>query len=122
MILLNTVLLALESDGMSASYAAALEKTSTALTYLFVVEFALKLLALGAVKYFSSAFNTFDAVVVTISLFEAMASGGGSGVSALRSLRTFRVFRSLRVLRVFKAFRCAAFSLFDEQFPAALRS
>lgn len=55
---------------MSAGYSRGLDCASTALTWLFVAEVALKLLGLGVWGYFSDAFNAFDLLVVALGLLE----------------------------------------------------
>lgn len=104
-IVVNSILLALESADMSQERATMLETANIFFTWLFFIEFALKLVAMGAIQYFSSIINILDATVVIISVVETVFSGASSGISALRSLKTFRVLKSLRVLRVVRAFR-----------------
>ena len=48
-------------------------------------------------KFRKDSFNTFDSVIVFISLIELMIGGeGGGGISALRSFRIMRLFKLLR--------------------------
>lgn len=52
--------------------------------------------ALGPRKYFESAFNRFDCVVIFGSLFEIIWThwkGGSFGLSVLRALRLLRIFK-----------------------------
>lgn len=63
---------------------------------LFMTEMFIKMYALGPRIYFESAFNRFDCVVITGSIFEVIWSGlkGGSfGLSVLRALRLLRIFK-----------------------------
>ena len=83
-ILLNTLVLAMEYDGMSSAYASGLS-----------AELAVKLLGLGIEEYFRDAFNTFDALVVLISLVELLLADSGS----LSALRSFRILRVLKLIR-----------------------
>lgn len=115
LILVNTVVLAMDQHPMDAELNDTLEDINLVLTLAFTVEMVLKLLALGAREYVRDMFNTFDAIIVIISLTEivlaaAAASGdtsgqeSGGGISALRTFRLFRVFKlaknwvSLRML------------------------
>lgn len=104
-IIVNSILLAMESADMSPERAHSLELANVFFTWLFAVEFVLRLLALGVQGYFASLANSFDAAVVIISMVELLALGSKSSVSALRSLKTFRVLKSFRVLRVLRAFK-----------------
>jgi Ion transport protein len=114
-IIVNSIFLALESADMSPGLSKTLEGANVFFTWLFAVEFALQLSALGAKRYFKSLSNMFDAVVVTVSIVELLGSGAASGMSALRSLKTFRVLKSLRVLRVVRTFKyLRALSLITE--------
>ncbi|XP_042894573.2 voltage-dependent calcium channel type A subunit alpha-1 [Parasteatoda tepidariorum] len=63
---------------------------------LFISEMLLKVYALGARIYFESAFNRFDCVVISGSIFEVVWSsvrGGSFGLSVLRALRLLRIFK-----------------------------
>ncbi|CAB4055192.1 CACNA1B [Lepeophtheirus salmonis] len=64
----------------------------------FVFEMCIRLYALGPFIYFSSAFNRFDCVVITGSIFEVLwvnlqPRAGSFGLSGLRALRLLRVFK-----------------------------
>ena len=70
------------------------------LTYVFIIEMALKIPALGPFKYASDPFNLFDAFIVTVSIVEIVMAAtsddkeaGPSGMSALRTFRLFRIFK-----------------------------
>lgn len=63
---------------------------------LFMMEMFIKMYALGPRKYFESAFNRFDCVVICGSLFEIIWThwkGGSFGLSVLRALRLLRIFK-----------------------------
>lgn len=56
----------------------------------------MKMYALGATKYFESAFNRFDCVVICGSIFEVIWSAikkDSFGLSVLRALRLLRIFK-----------------------------
>ena len=64
----------------------------------FVFEMWIRLYALGPFIYFSSAFNRFDCMVITGSIFEVFwvnlkPRQGSFGLSGLRALRLLRVFK-----------------------------
>ena len=102
-ILLNTLVLAIEYDGMSAAYESSISAVNVALTAAFAAELLLKLLGLGIEEYFQDAFNAFDALVVVISLVELLLSDSGS-LSALRSFRILRVLKLIRSWRTLQKF------------------
>lgn len=63
---------------------------------LFMLEMFVKMYALGPRIYFESAFNRFDCVVISGSIFEVIWSevkGGSFGLSVLRALRLLRIFK-----------------------------
>ena len=64
----------------------------------FIFEMLIRMYALGAYKYFGSAFNKFDTVVITGSVFEVFwvhfkPRANAFGLSGLRALRLLRVFK-----------------------------
>jgi hypothetical protein len=104
-IVVNAVMLGMDSATISPKRAHTLEVANVFFTWLFAAEFALRLVALGVQGYFGSVANSFDALVVIISVVELLSLDGKSGLSALRSLKAFRVLKSFRVLRVLRAFK-----------------
>lgn len=61
-----------------------------------MTEMSLKLYAIGPQKYFVSAFNRFDCIVIGASLFEIIwthFTGDSFGLSVLRALRLLRIFK-----------------------------
>lgn len=63
---------------------------------LFLCEMFIKMYALGPRIYFESAFNRFDCVVISGSIFEVIWSqikSGSFGLSVLRALRLLRIFK-----------------------------
>ena len=63
---------------------------------LFISEMLIKVYALGPRIYFESAFNRFDCVVISGSIFEVIWSelkSGSFGFSVLRALRLLRIFK-----------------------------
>ena len=111
LIFLNTVTLSADKYPTTTGYDHALEATNFVLTILFTIEMVMKLIGLGARGYVRDPFNTFDGVIVFISLVELMvaspafmlsqedqaaAGGGGGAVSAFRTFRLFRLFKLAR--------------------------
>jgi voltage-gated sodium channel len=92
-ILFNAVVLGLEtSPAAMAAWGPVLLLLDAACLAVFVAELALKLYALGG-RFFRSAWNVFDLVVVGVSLAPV-----SEGVSVLRALRVLRVLRLISVL------------------------
>lgn len=61
-----------------------------------MTEMTLKLYAIGPRKYFVSAFNRFDCIVIAASLFEIIWTyfkDDSFGLSVLRALRLLRIFK-----------------------------
>ncbi|KAK9823801.1 hypothetical protein WJX72_005586 [[Myrmecia] bisecta] len=100
---INTVLLAMDYDGMSPAYALVLKYANLVLTCMFTSELGIKLFALGFLEYIADNFNTFDMVVVTVSWVDLLLDLFAGGQS--RQLSGLRVLRAFRVLRLFKLFK-----------------
>lgn len=101
-ILLNTLTLAMEYDGMSDSYATALERTNLAFTAVFMLEMILKITAFGVVLYVQDRMNWLDAAIVIISAIE-LGLNSGDGKSRFTVLRALRVFRILKLVRTWES-------------------
>jgi len=111
LILLNTVVLAVDHYPMDENLARDLEVVNFSLTLAFAVEMILKLVGLGPWLYAQDAFNLFDAVIVLASLTEVIVvppgfltpaeddNGPGARQSAVSALRTFRLFRVFALAR-----------------------
>lgn len=94
-ILLNTVILAVQFRGMGDRLETTLTNLNYALLSVFVVEMLLKVLAFGTLGYVNDRFNVFDAVIVLAGLVEV-----GFGNSSLAVARAFRLLRVLRATRL----------------------
>ncbi|MEO1316630.1 MAG: ion transporter [Pseudomonadota bacterium] len=91
-ILLNAVVLGLETSGNAMAVAGGLlVGIDTLCLAIFVVEIALKLVAQGW-RFFTRGWNLFDFVIVGLSLVPS-----GAGLSVLRALRILRVLRLITV-------------------------
>ncbi len=102
-IVFNAVLLGLEtSDGIMNLFGPLILALDKACLAIFVVELALKLVALGP-RFFRNGWNLFDFVIVAVSLVPAAQS-----FSVLRALRILRVLRIIsaapRLQRVVEGF------------------
>jgi hypothetical protein len=130
-VLLNTVVMAMESYGLSKDDKFYLEAANSVFTWIFIVEMSTKLLAIGVSKYCDEGMNLLDGGVVLLSIVELSMSGGGepccetrdecfdfpnrepcredgeeaagSDLAAFRTIRIFRTFRVLRVARLLRA-------------------
>ena len=98
LILVNTLVLAMEYDGMPKTYGDTLATINLVLTIAFIVEMVFKVLGLGPRKYVQDSFNIFDAVVVIMSIVELAMANSGS----LSALRSFRILRVLKLVRSWK--------------------
>ena len=106
-VLINTVVMAMDSYDIDAQTEADLVFMNDIFTWIFIVEMTIKLLARGPKKYANEPMNLLDGGVVTLSIVEVVltASGGASGAGSLQAFRTVRVFRTFRVLRVTRVLR-----------------
>ena len=73
-ILLNTLVLMMEYEGMSSTYEDSLEVTNIVLTFSFIFEMAVKIIGLGCAGYFHDRFNCFDFFIVCTSIIELLVS------------------------------------------------
>ncbi|MGP1275537.1 MAG: ion transporter [Caulobacterales bacterium] len=96
LILVNAVLLGLETYDLPAGLAAALSITDKVIVYIFAAEIVLKLAVLR-LAFFRSGWNWFDFIVVAISLIPA--AGPFAVLRALRVLRLFRLFSMVPEMR-----------------------
>ena len=106
-VLINTVVMAMDSYDIDAKTAADLEFLNNIFTWIFIVEMFIKLMAIGPSKYAANKMNLLDGGVVLLSIVEIVmaAAGGGGGGGNLQAFRTVRVFRTFRVLRVTRVLR-----------------
>lgn len=106
-VLMNTVVMGMESYDIDAQTKADLEFLNLIFTWIFIVELVIKLLAIGPRKYAANVMNLLDGAVVMLSIVEMVmaALGGGGGAGNLQAFRTVRVFRTFRVLRVTRVLR-----------------
>ena len=105
-VLLNTITLSIDHYGIEPEVQMILKISNDYFTIIFIIEMALKLLAVGVKKYCDDRMNYLDGSVVILSILEILSEelAKGEGVSlssfkTIRMLRTFRVFRIARLLR-----------------------
>ena len=101
LIVINTIVMAAEFDGMPDVMFTAFDAINYILTAAFAVEMVLKITALGPGGYRKDPMNVFDGVIVVLSIVEiivtlASGSGGGGMFSVLRAFRLLRVFKLAR--------------------------
>ncbi|XP_049820303.1 voltage-dependent calcium channel type A subunit alpha-1 isoform X2 [Aethina tumida] len=96
LVFFNTFCVAVEYHGQPQWLSDFLYYAEYVFLGLFMSEMFIKMYALGPRIYFESAFNRFDCVVISGSIFEVIWSevkGGSFGLSVLRALRLLRIFK-----------------------------
>ena len=110
MIFLNSLVLAMTDYGDRENltdYNKTLESISIIFSYIFTLEFILKVIAMGFVvhkkSYLRDPWNGIDFLVVLSGLTEIFAGGKGGG--SVRALRVLRVLRPLKSINAFPKMR-----------------
>ena len=108
LVAINVLLMCLAYEGMPSTMANLLDQAIRLITYIFIAEMALKLLAVGCGAYWSDFWNRQDGIIVTVSIAEIVSEildndGSMQQLSFLRVLRLQRVLRMLRLLRSFNS-------------------
>ena len=84
------------------SWANFVEQLGEMVTYIFIVEMALKLIGLGCHGYWSDGWNQLDGIIVTLSIIEIaitlLLADTGVNISFLRMLRLLRLLRLLKAM------------------------
>jgi hypothetical protein len=106
-VFLNTLCLALDHYGMDLWQENILTQLNLAFTWVFFGEMALKIIAMGPVKYLKDKINHMDCLVVVISITELIViSSSFSGAhQSFRSVRIFRIFRIIRIGKLLRTFK-----------------
>ena len=106
LVLLNLVLMCMPYATMSVEYEEQLEFGATIISWLFIIEMALKLVGFGCAGYWADGWNQLDGTIVTMSIVEmiltAIFAGSGVKLSFLRILRMLRIARMLRLMKSWK--------------------
>ncbi|KAJ8001332.1 hypothetical protein DPEC_G00168440 [Dallia pectoralis] len=100
-ILINTLSMGIEFHQQPQELTDVLEISNLVFTSMFVLEMLLKLLAFGLFGYIKNPYNSFDSVIVIISVWEIIGQADGG----LSVLRTFRLLRVLKLVRFMPALR-----------------
>jgi len=98
LILINTIFLAAEYDGMPRVLIEMLEASNICFTVVFSIEMAVKLFGFGIKDYVSDGFNCFDGIIVILGMVELARSieGGNSNSQGITVLRTFRLLKDIQ--------------------------
>ncbi|KAK3255479.1 hypothetical protein CYMTET_35338, partial [Cymbomonas tetramitiformis] len=96
LILMNTLVLSLEYEGMDPQFRETLELLNFILSLIFLLEMSLKIGGLGFKEYIADGYNKFDLLVNLVNVCEMSLYQGQSG-----SLSVLRAFRILRVMKLF---------------------
>ena len=110
LVVVNVVLMCMPYEGMPEDYALRLENAASIISYIFIVEMAIKLTGLGCVGYWSDGWNCLDGTIVSLSMVEivltsVLAGMDGVNISFFRILRMLRMLRVLRILRLMRSWR-----------------
>jgi hypothetical protein len=100
LIIVSTVTIAMDNPlaDPSTTFVKTLGIIDITVSWCFIVEMVIKLLAWGGRKYFGDGWNLLDFCLVLISILGMVGSGAGS-ISSLRSLRAMRALRPLKLIR-----------------------
>ena len=106
LVLVNMAIMCMPYYGMSEARARSLEQSGEWITWIFIWEMALKMVALGCAGYWGDGWNRLDGTIVILSIVEMVMTklfqGGGVKLSFLRILRMLRVARVLRLMKSWK--------------------
>ena len=94
-IIVNSLILALDSSNNSDEMQKFLEMSNYIFTGIFVLEMIIKLLGSGIKLYFKDRFNIFDFLLIALSLVDIglYYSKFSSKMAPLRAFRIFRLFK-----------------------------
>ncbi|XP_019118054.2 calcium channel, voltage-dependent, L type, alpha 1D subunit, a [Larimichthys crocea] len=101
LIMLNTLCLAVQHYGQSATFNYVMDILNMVFTTVFTVEMVIKLIAYKPRGYFGDAWNVFDALVVIGSIVDIVLSEiDNTEDSARISITFFRLFRVMRLVKL----------------------
>ena len=98
----NTIVLSLYGYLNTSDQVVLLDNINANLTYVFVAEMGLKILAMGIIGYVGNLMNLFDGSIVVVSIIDLVMTSITTNISAFRSVRILRIFRILRPLHYMK--------------------
>ena len=99
---INTIILSLYGYLTRSDQINMLDTINADLTYVFIVEMAIKIVGLGVMGYISSLMNLFDGTIVVVSIIDLIMSSITTNISSFRAIRILRIFRILRPLHYMK--------------------
>eukprot|EP01059_Diplonema_ambulator_P016914 TRINITY_DN2889_c0_g1_i5.p1 TRINITY_DN2889_c0_g1~~TRINITY_DN2889_c0_g1_i5.p1 ORF type:complete len:2604 (+),score=718.86 TRINITY_DN2889_c0_g1_i5:258-8069(+) len=94
--MINIIALAMDHYTINSGWLNAINWINYVSTFVFLSEASIKIVGMTPELYFSDNYNTFDFLLVLVSIPEITTHtppGGGSGLSALRGFRLARIFR-----------------------------
>uniref|UniRef100_A0A4W5M2F8 Voltage-dependent L-type calcium channel subunit alpha-1D n=1 Tax=Hucho hucho TaxID=62062 RepID=A0A4W5M2F8_9TELE len=110
LIMLNTLCLAVQHYGQSATFNYVMDILNMVFTAVFTAEMVLKLIAFKPRHYFTDAWNTFDALIVVGSVVDiaitevnvstAFSASSNTEDNARISITFFRLFRVMRLVKL----------------------
>lgn len=102
----NAISLSADYYEAGDSYSKSIEGINLACTYIFIIECAMKLFALGFTEYFYYHWNKFDFFVVLASIANLIAEqNSSSNLAFLRfAPQLIRIVRVLRITKIFRVF------------------
>ena len=108
-VIFNVFLMCLKYHGQPEWYSRILALLGDGLTWVFIIEMALKLMAFGCIGYWSDRWNVLDGSLVSVSLVEivlgAFSSTGSSDSNLSSQLRMLRMLRIVRATRLLKSWK-----------------
>ena len=100
LVVFNILVMCMPYAGQPLAWEILSEGLSEWITWMFIVEMALKMIAMGCWKYWADGWNALDGVIVTLSIVEMLITillaDTGINISFLRMLRLLRLLRLLK--------------------------
>jgi len=117
MLVCNMVVMCMPYAGQPAEYGLLIETLTAYFTVLFVIEMALKFVAVGVKDFFAQGWNIFDTTLLLVSVADLLLTefvkaneDANFNVMYFRVLRMVRVLRMLRIMKswdgLFRIFMC----------------
>ena len=73
--------------------------------YLYIIEFALKIVGLGIIKYFIDSWNKFDFAMIIVSMFGVFLQNLQSFLKNAQSMKSSRLLKLTKLNKLFRTFR-----------------
>ena len=113
LILLNTIMLALNSPWADADFKNACSLLDLIFSLFFLCETALRVVSFGMVIYKKDAWNAVDTIIVLTGVISSVAAFWSSDSFSLTALRAVRILRPVRSFRFFQAARVLILATFS---------